>query len=155
MAYLEPHEEIWKKETGQWYDIQQQADKLDTFAPFNKRNGYFTGSSCFQGTFFRFPLRSVSREKRVSSQVYTIDKLREILTALREEARAILLFLRSVTVVEVHEISDGGDCTELLRVHSVFEGNELQLRSEFHQQLGASFLKFSYNIVHRLSALSN
>jgi sacsin len=148
LAYLEPHEEIWKKDTGQWYDIQQQADKLDTFAPFNNLNGYFTGSSCFQGTFFRFPLRSVSREKRVSSQVYTIDKLREILTALRDEARVILLFLRSVTVVEVHEISDGGDCTELLRVSSVFEGSQPQLRSEFNQQLRAAFQKFSYNIVH-------
>ncbi|CAI7990021.1 Sacsin [Geodia barretti] len=106
LAYLEPHEEIWKKETV-----------------------------------------SV-REKRVSSQVYTIDKLREILTALREEARDILLFLRSVTVVEVHEISDGGDCTELLRVSSVFEGSQLQLRSEFHQQLRAAFERFSYDIVH-------
>ena len=84
----------------------------------------------------------------MSSQVYTIDKLREILTALREEARDILLFLRSVTVVEVHEISDGGDCTELLRVSSVFEGSQLQLRSEFHQQLRAAFERFSYDIVH-------
>ena len=71
LAYLEPHEEIWKKETGQWYDIQQQADKLDTFAPFNNLNGYFTGSSCFQGTFFRFPLRSVSPgEARVISSLH-------------------------------------------------------------------------------------
>ena len=147
LAYLEPHEEIWNKQTGQQYDIQQQADKLDTFAPFNGLHGYHHGTDDFKGTFFRFPLRSISREKRVSSHEYTIDKLREILTALREEARVILLFLRSVRVVEVHEISKEGDCTDLLRVSSILEGSQLQLRSWFYHNLKATFNKVSYKIV--------
>ena len=147
LAYLEPHEEIWNKQTGQQYDIQQQADKLDTFAPFNGLHGYHHGTDDFKGTFFRFPLRSISREKRVSSHEYTIDKLREILTALREEARVILLFLRSVRVVEVHEISEEGDCTDLLRVSSILEGSQLQLRSRFYHNLKATFNRVSYKIV--------
>ena len=146
LAYLEPHEEIWNKQTGQQYDIQQQADKLDTFAPFNGLHGYHHGTDDFKGTFFRFPLRSISREKRVSSHEYTIDKLREILTALREEARVILLFLRSVRVVEVHEISEEGDCSDLLRV-SGLESSQLQLRSQFYHDLKATFNKVSYKIV--------
>ena len=147
MAYLEPHEEIWKKETGQWYNIQQPADEADdTFTPFNGLNGFSFGTSYFHGTFFRFPLRGVSREKRVSSHVYTVSKLREILTALREEARVMLLFLRKVRVIRVHEISKRGSCTDLLRISSVFGDGQQQLKSQFHQQLRSTFEHFSYNI---------
>ena len=93
MAYLEPHEEIWKRETGQWYDIQQQSDKRDTFAPFIGLHDFDVGTQNFPGTFFRFPLRDTTREKRVSSHVYTVEKLRELLMALRKEAKVMLLFL--------------------------------------------------------------
>ena len=105
LAYLEPHEEIWKKETGQWYDIQDHSDKRDTFAPFIGLHDFDIGSQNFAGTFFRFPLRDTVREKRVSSHMYTVNKLRELLMALRKEAKVMLLFLRSVRSVEVHEIS--------------------------------------------------
>ena len=153
MAYLEPHEEIWKKETGQWYDIQQPADEAsDALAPFNGLNGFSFGTSYFGGTFFRFPLRSISREKRVSSHVYTVSKLREILTALREEARVMLLFLRKVRVVEVHEISEGGGCTDLIKVSSILEYGQQQLSSQFHQKLRTAFENFSYEITHPIQS---
>ena len=147
MAYLDPHEEIWKKETGQWYDIQQPAGEAkDTFAPFNGLKGFSFGTSYFHGTFFRFPLRSISREKRVSSHVYTVSKLREILTALREEARVMLLFLRKVRVIRVHEISKRGGCTDLLTVSSTLEYGQQRLSSQFHQHLRTAFERFAYNI---------
>ena len=142
---MEPHEEIWEKQTGQCYNIKDQARCLDTFSPFHGRDGFVTGMEEFHGTFFRFPLRILSRKNRVSTHVYTIGKLREILSALREEARVILLFLRSVTVVAVHEISHDGTCTELLRI-SVMEGSQLHERASFHKMLQAQFVKHSYKV---------
>ena len=148
LAYLEPHEEIWKKETGQWYNIQEQAEQFDTFAPFNGRDGFHTGMSYYSGTLFRFPLRSASREKRVSSNVYTVGKLREMLTALRKESRVILLFLRSVTVVKVHEISKEGYCTDVLAISGIMERSQLEQRLRFHQKLKSDFETCSYEIEH-------
>ena len=145
LAYMEPHEKIWEKQTGQCFNIKDQARCLDTFSPFHGRDGFVTGMEKFHGTFFRFPLRTVSRKNRVSTHVYTIGKLREILSALREEARVILLFLRSVTVVAVHEISHDGTCTELLRI-SIMEGSQLHERASFHKMLQAQFVKHSYKI---------
>ena len=148
LAYLEPHEEIWKKETGQWYNIQEQAEQFDTFAPFNGRDGFHTGMSYYSGTLFRFPLRSASREKRVPSNVYTVGKLREMLTALRKESRVILLFLRSVTVVKVHEISKEGCCTDVLAISGIMERSQLEQRLRFHQKLKSDFETCSYEIEH-------
>ena len=145
LAYMEPHEEIWEKQTGQCYNIKDHTWCLDTFFPFHGRDGFVTGMEEFRGTFFRFPLRTFSRKNRVSTHVYTIDKLREILSALREEARVILLFLRSVTVVAVHEISHDGTCTELLRI-SIMEGSQLHERASFHKMLQAQFVEHSYKI---------
>ena len=145
MAYLEPHEEIWKKETGQWYNIQEQAEQFDTFAPFNGRDDFHTGMSYYSGTLFRFPLRSASREKRVPSNVYTVGKLREMLTALRKESRVILLFLRSVTVVKVHEISKEGYCTDVLAISGIMERSQLEQRLRF---LKSDFETCSYEIEH-------
>ena len=113
---MEPHEEIWKKETGQWYDIPDYTHQTDTFTPFNGLHGFSVGGCAYKGTLFRFPLRNIKRGKGISSHIYDIHKLRDLLRALREEAKQILLFLRSVRTVEVHEIAENGVVSDLLQV---------------------------------------
>ena len=147
LAYLEPHKEIWKDERGQWqagemYNVGEQADKLDTFAPFIGYNGYHRGIINYKGTFFRFPLRINSSDDRVSSNVYAIKKLGDLLGALRKEAKVILLFLRSVREVEVHEISEKGDYTDLLKVACVLEESQYLLKANFLQQLRTAYKLF-------------
>ena len=145
---MEPHEEIWKKETGQWYDIQEHSDKRDTFAPFIGLHDFDIGIQNFTGTFFRFPLRDTVCEKRVSSHMYTVNKLRELLMALRKEAKVMLLFLRSVRSVEVHEISEKehDTTTDLLKV-SVFGDELLHIKShDFQERIKIAFHTFSYKI---------
>ena len=144
LAYLEPHEEIWKKETGRWYTIHDGSDEYDTFAPFIGLHNFAMGRP-FSGTFFRFPLRDTARERRVSSHVYNVNKLRELLIALREEAKMILLFLRSVKSVEVHEISQLGERADLLKV-CVQGEDDLPKRSHFQEEIKATFASFSYRI---------
>ena len=145
---MEPHEEIWKKETGQWYDIQEHSDKRDTFAPFIGLHDFDIGIQNFAGTFFRFPLRDTVRQKRVSSHMYTVNKLCELLMALRKEAKVMLIFLRSVRSVEVHEISEKehDTITDLLKV-SVFGDELLHIKSHnFQQRIKIAFNMFSYKI---------
>ena len=145
---MEPHEEIWRGESGQWYSITDHACKGDTLAPFDGLCGFSVHSTHYDGTIFRFPLRNEKREKRVSSHVYDISKLRTLLTALREEAKFILLFLRSVRTVEVFEIAQNGIHSNLFKV-SIQETPEDRLslkRSRFQQQLESAFQTQSFSI---------
>ena len=146
LAYLEPHEEIWKKETGQWYNVHEYTDKRDTFAPFYGYHKLSVGDRKFSGTFFRFPLRTISRERRVSPNTYDISKLREILVALCEEANVILLFLRSVCTVEVHEIFEDGSCCDLLKVSVKLSDIHCHQRIDFHHRMKEAFTKCSYKM---------
>ena len=153
LAYLDPHEEIWPRKTGQWYDIDGNARYTDTFAPFQNLCGFSVRNTHYNGTLFRFPLRNARRAKRVSTHTYDVNKLRELLTALREEAKCILLFLRSVRTVEVFEISESGVHLSLLKV-SVCETSIDQLsqkRSGFQANLQKLFHAQSFGIREKLS----
>ena len=154
MAYLDPHEEIWKKETGQWYDIDSNTCTRysDTFSPFDNLCGFSIHTGTFAGTLFRFPLRNVRREKGVSSHLYDITKLRALLSALRDEAKCILLFLRSVQTVKVFEIAQNGAHSSILEV-SIYETSRDQLhqkRLQFQQNLRRLFERQSYGITQQL-----
>ena len=153
LAYLDPHEEIWPRETGQWYDIDKNVHYSDMFAPFEKLCGFTVRNAYYNGTLFRFPLRDVRRDKRVSSHTYDINKLRELLTALREEAKCILLFLRSVRSVEVFEISESGKHFNILKV-SISETSIdrlAQKRSDFQVNLQRLFQAHSFGIRESLT----
>ena len=152
LAYLEPHEEIWAKQTGQWYNIAEHTDKEDTFAPFHGLQNFSIGDVAFPGTFFRFPLRNSSCERRVSSHVYNMNKLRDLLSALREEAKIILLFLRSVKTIEVHELAQHGVCNDLLKVSvQDMARDQLTRRSEFDLKLKSAFERESFKISHPIN----
>ena len=147
---MEPHEEIWKKETGQWYNIPEHTHQTDTFTPFNGLHGFSVGGCAYKGTLFRFPLRNFMRERGISSHVYDIHKLRDLLRALREEAKQILLFLRSVRIVEVHEIAENGVVSDLLQVRiqeiHVPTDQLRQKKFDFQKKLETTFESQSFRI---------
>ena len=152
LAYLDPHKEIWPGQTGKWYEIDKKASYTDTFAPFENIGGFNVQNSPYNGTLFRFPLRNALRDERVSTHTYDVNKLRELLTALREEAKCILLFLRSVRAVEVFEISENGVHSNLLKVSICEISNDLlaQKRSQFQKNLKRLFDEQSFGIKKNL-----
>ena len=85
------------------------------------------------------------REKGVSSHLYNVGKLRELLMALREEAKCILLFLRSVRTVNVFEIAQNGRHSNLLKV---------SIRETANDQLGPKRLRFQQNLEKLFEAQS-
>ena len=70
--------------------------------------------STYPHTLFRFPLRL--RASNLSEKCYDIGRLKELLDALKDEAECLLIFLRSVVVVQVIEISECGDHSTLFEV---------------------------------------
>ena len=152
IAYLEPHEEIWKGQSGQWYPLSECAEKTDTLAPFENLCGFSSTINAYEGTLFRFPLRNVKQDKRVSYHVYDIAKLHKLLTALREEAKFILLFLRSVIKIEVHEIAENGSysCLFEVNIQEVSQNTLAEKRAIFQQQLKHSFETQSFSITRQI-----
>ena len=148
IAYLEPHEEIWKGESGQCYTISDCVHKTDTMAPFEDLCGFSSEVIPYKATLFRFPLRNVKKQKRVSLNTYDIDKLHNLLTALKKEAKFVLLFLRSVTKVKVYEISGNGSHTCLFEVdiHETSHNKLVEKRAKFQQQLLHLYEKQAYSI---------
>ena len=148
LAYLDPHEELWPRETGKWYEIPRNTHYSDTFASFEGLCGFSVHNSEYNGTLFRFPLRRESKEKRVSTHTYDINKLRSLLNALREEAQCILLFLRSVRTVEVYEIKENGMHSHIFKI-SISEVSHDQLaqrHSNFQARLKRCFEAQSFGI---------
>ena len=96
LAYMEPQEKVWRGESGQSYLIQDihSQSKLDSLAPFEGVASFSSQVRTYHGTLFRFPLREAPSD--LSENCYTVQKLHDLLVALREEAKFLLLFLRSI-----------------------------------------------------------
>ena len=78
-------------------------------APLNGLGGFDFNKvrhSGYSQTLFRLPLRT--QASGLSDNIYDTRKLLELLDALREEARYLLLFLKSVCKIEVVQISQYG-----------------------------------------------
>ena len=152
LAYLDPHEEIWHGKSGRWYEIDKNPQCSDTFAPFEGLCGFSAKNGAFKGTLFRFPLRNVPREERVSSHTYDIKKLRNLLVALQGEAKCILLFLRSVRTVQVFQIEENGTHSNILKLSiSAISNDDLgEKRSKFKASLQTHFGSQSFSIRNML-----
>ena len=109
IAYLEPQETIWRGKSGRKFPLASvnEQGKIDSLAPFENKSRFKRGSVPYEGTFFRFPLRR-KPTKNLSCNIYSVERLRDLLIALRKEAKFLLLFLRSVHTIKVSEISERG-----------------------------------------------
>ena len=104
MAYLDPQEKIWGG-TGQSFDIPDLHEQNFThmLSPYEGIYGFTAAKGTFHGTLFRFPLRNAKSYFQLSNKVYSIEELNELLKALKEEAKFLLIFLRSVNNIEVYK----------------------------------------------------
>ena len=105
----------------------------------------------YQKTLFRFPLRSAT--SALSENIYNTQKLQKLTDALREEAKSLLLFLRSVDKIEVYNISQGGFHTLSFRVQIASEnqGEVGQKRTTFLAQLRRAHESQPYGITGMIS----
>ena len=181
-GFLEPQEHIWKGESGKGYYLKDVRYTCpDLVRPFNGVGDFSMLSPSFDGkTLFRFPLRNTA--SKLSNEVYTIEKLRKLLEALKAEAKYLLLFLRSVCSIEVVEISQLGTFEQVFkvcissrdstkrqseqqllvrRVESTFTGDSpyavrqvIQETAHFHIEMidGSINSEYEWVVVHRIGS---
>ena len=140
LAFLEPQEEVWPRQSGQKFTLLECHSKYqDSLAPYDSICGFSAGMSTFSGTLFRFPLRK--EPSKLSDSKYSIEKLRELTDALKSDAKFLLLFLRSVERIEVHEIQQNGSQEQVFCV-TIQESDRVRVH-QLRQQL-TSQLKFAH-----------
>ena len=132
--------------------LSQQSDivaPLHGLANFNAST--ISYSSSYPHTLFRLPLRTHS--SGLSENVYTVQRLQELLDALREEAKFLLLFLKSVNKIEVIHVSQTGQqslsfCVEIAPANKAAICSH---REYFMQQLQTAHKQQPYRISNVIS----
>ena len=154
LAYLEPQEKVWKGESGQWFDISElRMQGPDGLAPFDNVCEFSANrTSDYRGTLFRFPLRDTRSD--LSENVYTVSKLHELLAALKEEAKFLLLFLRSIDTIEVFELTQYGE-QQLFRVEIAERKQTYQDRKNFMDQLKSAHALQPYSISQHINVVTD
>ena len=148
-GFLDPREKVWKGESGKGYYLKnlvhgcsQVLEPFDGIFGFSKRLPQYTGQ-----TLLRFPLRN--KASTLSSEVYTAQKLEKLLELLKEEARYLLIFLRSVCAIEVYRITEKNKTLPIFSV-SVSQ-KDYQTRSSNQKQLLAQVKStFSSSYPHEI-----
>ena len=102
IVYLDPQEQVWPGDPGQCYSLSSVIG-TDMLVPFNGIANFDCHKTTnYLKTLFRFPLRE--KESRLSDSTYTPEALSNLIGDLKEEAKYLLIFLRSVHTVEVYDI---------------------------------------------------
>ena len=148
VAYLDPQQKIWRDkegvmQSGHRYDLcrMQQAKYRNSLMPlYNIASFRASGISCYPSTLFRFPLRTESTLGLISKAPCDVSKVLDLLETFKEEAKFLLLFLRSVESIEVYSIDPKG--RNFVQFSAKIVGESCNLRKErflFKTNLEESF----------------
>ena len=104
IAFLDPHEVHFERnETGKMFSLNDRPlrEHPDQFLPYEDVLDCKISTQFYNGTLFRFPLRS--EPSHLSKKNYTPDKVRQLFDALQKEASVILLFLMNIEEIALFE----------------------------------------------------
>ena len=154
VVYLDPQEKLWPRQPGAKFNLSM-LQKTDLLATLNDIEGFNSSTTNYPKTLFRFPLRTQPSD--LSENKYSVDDLIKLIDALRDEAKFLLLFLRSVHTVEVYSIDSSSSRQKLhLRVQ-VAPTDQVELsqqRSSFKSELKAKHSLKKYNITPCISRVA-
>ena len=104
IVFLDPHEiHFGRGETGQQFSLEDELleNHEDQFKPYENVLDCKISTRFYNGTLFRFPLRSAPSD--LSKKVYSKEKVSKLFQALKEEAPLILLFLKNIEEIALFE----------------------------------------------------
>ncbi len=146
IAYLDPQETLWQGQSGRYFKLSDSRTR-QCLSPFHGIADFnFNTSTSYHQTLFRFPLRTAASD--LSGNLYTLDKVLELIEALKVEAKLLLIFLRSVTCIEVFDINVQGGHTLLFqtKITDEFVADLTKRRSDLVATVKRSHQQNGYNI---------
>ena len=116
VAFLDPHEKYFVLgQPGQAFSMGDPllAEHFDQFEPFHQifDCNLNNQGNCYSGTLFRFPLRT--EPSKLSTKIYTREMVNTLFDSFKNEASAILLFLKNVDSVSLYEREEQGEIFHL------------------------------------------
>ena len=145
MAYLDPQETLWSGQSGRSFKLTSILSS-DSLRAFNGIADFKADSTeCYKKTLFRFPLRT--KPSGLSGNQYTVENILQLIDALKAEAKFLLIFLRSVTCIEVYEISHDENQQLLFRISIAddFLEDLTHARNELATKVKHSHAKYNYD----------
>ena len=107
LAFLDPHEKYFKQgETGRRFDLAGEllTSYKDQFSPYENVLDCKISQGRYEGTLFRFPLRN--KPSKLSTKLYSTERVKELFEVFKEEAGIILLFLKNVEEISLYETNE-------------------------------------------------
>ncbi|KAF9123426.1 hypothetical protein BGW39_008978 [Mortierella sp. 14UC] len=137
---IDPHLQMFKNSApavrGPLQVLSSVPDQLQAFSVLED----IDCSKGYEGTIFRFPLRTEEQEQesKISDYAYTPAKALEMLVKLKDEALKALLFLRHVEKIVIYERKEDQDKpTKLFEIEIVNAGEVRTERIELLKNLKA------------------
>ena len=129
VAFLDPHEKYFNRdEPGQAFSMGDPllAENFDQFEPFHQIfDCNLNQGNYYSGTLFRFPLRT--EPSKLSTKIYTRKMVNTLFDSFKNEASAILLFLKNVDSVSLYEREEKGEIFHLYTAR-VSENSKIEVR---------------------------
>ncbi|XP_028392515.1 sacsin-like [Dendronephthya gigantea] len=131
VAFLDPHEKYFVRgEPGQAFSTQEPllAEHLNQFEPFHHIfDCNLDQGNYYHGTLFRFPLRT--EPSALSKKIYTREMVNTLFDSFKNEASAILLFLKNVDSISLYEREARGEIVHLYTA-KVSEQSKIEVRKK-------------------------
>ena len=126
---------MWPGQSGKMYMLNELHRTNSLSALHNIENFNSSRTTNYQKTLFRFPLRS--SPSALSEKTYNVASILELTDVLRDEAKFLLIFLRSIHTITVTEISRSGSRKLLfqVRVTPAYQDTLTQQRTSFMSRL--------------------
>ena len=109
VAFLDPHEKYFvRSQLGPRFSTAGALleQYFDQFHPFHQIfNCNLNQGNYYNGTLFRFPLRT--HPSQLSNKIYTREMVNTLFDSFKNEASAILLFLKNVDSISLYEREKG------------------------------------------------
>ena len=130
MAFLDPHEKYFNRgEPGQQFSTADPllAENFDQFEPFHQIFDCNLDREKYCGTLFRFPLRT--QPSQLSTKIYRREMVDTLFDSFKNEASAILLFLKNVDSISLYERKHRGKMVHLYTA-KVSEKSKTEVRKK-------------------------
>ena len=149
IGFLEPQEKIWAGESGRSFNLCDIS--RDHLVPLDGISGFARDTTYYPKTLLRFPLRKTA--SGLSKNVYTVQKVNELIDALKSEAKLLLLFLRSVHTIQVYNIDSLGNAVLSFetKIAKASADDLAQKRDSFNGELKSCHKTHGYDFSHVIS----
>ena len=147
VAFLDPHEKYFGRgQPGRAFSTEDPllTEHFDQFDPFHRMfDCNLSQGNHYNGTLFRFPLRT--QPSQLSNKIYTKNMVQTLFDSFKNEASAILLFLKNVDSISLYQREERGELFHLYTA-KVSEKSKTEVRKKRQELIQDITLEWDFAV---------